>query len=229
MLGNTQVVGVEEKPIQNSSELLELIDYANSFRQTASTEKNDSSSRSHAICRIRIKNPAPEVVEDGILYIVDLAGSEAARDISNHGAERLKETREINISLSILKECIRGVSGIDSAGPAGKQARKTYIPFRQCMLTKVLKHLFDPASSRECRTAVLACVNPSFLDAGATKNTLRYAEMLLLSRPVRKTASYDPAAPSTWNNRNLRGFIESKVGWGLESMQKGHVRQLIYS
>ena len=100
--GNTQLVGAEEKTITSTSELVDLIEYANSFRQTASTQKNDGSSRSHAICRIRIENPAPDAVEDGILYLVDLAGSEAARDIFHHGADRMKETREINIAFAVL-------------------------------------------------------------------------------------------------------------------------------
>jgi kinesin family protein 2/24 len=156
-----------------------LIEVASSFRKTASTEKNEGSSRSHAICRLRIEDPArEEVLDDGILYLIDLAGSEAARDIFNHTSDRMKETREINISLSILKDCIRGMADVHSAATAGQTSKKKYIPFRQSMLTKVLKHVFDPSGSRACRTTVLACINPSFLDTGATKNTLRYAEML---------------------------------------------------
>jgi kinesin family protein 2/24 len=62
-----------------------------------------------------------------------------------------------------------------------KSSRKGYIPFRQSALTRVLKHLFDPCESRKCRATVIACINPSFLDTGASKNTLRYAEMLCKS------------------------------------------------
>lgn len=218
VFGNTQLVGIEEKTVKNASELLELIEYANSFRHTAATEKNDCSSRSHAICRITIENPAPEAknMEDGILYLVDLAGSEPARDIAKHASDRMKETREINISLSMLKECIRGISDLDSASLAEKATKKAYIPFRQSRLTKVLKHLFDPVGRRECRTAVLACVNPSFLDAGATKNTLRYAEMLVVTKPIHRVVSYDPRAPTTWSNQDLRKYIERKVSLSLK-------------
>ncbi|KAJ5640760.1 P-loop containing nucleoside triphosphate hydrolase protein [Penicillium herquei] len=207
-LGSTQLVGIQEHHVRNTDDLLGLVESANKFRQTASTEKNDGSSRSHAICRIRIENPAPEAVEDGILYLIDLAGSEMARDIFNHATDRMKETREINISLSILKDCIRGMAELENAG---KSSKKPYIPFRQSTLTKVLKHLFDPDSSRGCRTSVLACVNPSFLDTGATKNTLRYAEMLRSSQPTQKASAYNPAIPTTWSNKDLRSYIRIKA------------------
>jgi kinesin family protein 2/24 len=114
--------------------------------------------------------------------LIDLAGSEAARDIFSHSTERMKETREINLSLSVLKDCIRAAALSNST--TGKSSKTTYIPFRQSLLTKVLKHLFDPSESRKCMTAVLACINPSFLDTGASRNTMRYAEMLCEPRPA---------------------------------------------
>ncbi|KAF7714022.1 Uncharacterized protein PECH_000530 [Penicillium ucsense] len=183
-LGTTQLVGIQEFQIGSTSELLALLDTANELRKSAPTVKNDGSSRSHAVCRIRFERPSQEPGRDGILYLIDLAGSEAARDVFSHSTERMKETREINMSLSVLKDCIRSMPGMDKGdGPAPSKA---YIPFRQSTLTKVLKHLFDPSESRQCRTTVIACINPSFLDTGASKNTLRYAEMLCQSQPALK-------------------------------------------
>lgn len=176
-LGTTQLVGIQEFSVRSTAEVLALSEKANELRQSAPTVKNDGSSRSHAICRIRIERPSHESAEGGILYLIDLAGSEAARDIFSHSTERLKETREINMSLSVLKDCIRGVADMEKR----KSSKKAYIPFRQSTLTKVLKHLFDPSESRQCRTTVVACINPSFLDTGASKNTMRYAEMLCKS------------------------------------------------
>jgi kinesin family protein 2/24 len=176
---NTQLVGIKEHLVESTAELLALIDKATSFRQTAGTEKNDVSSRSHSICRIRVENltPPPPSLEDGVLYLVDLAGSEAARDIFNHSPARMKETREINKSLSVLKDCIRGIAEANMSA-LRKPPKEPYIPFRHSTLTKVLKHVFDPSGNRDCKTAVLACINPSFLDTAASKNTLRYAHML---------------------------------------------------
>ncbi|KAK4443545.1 P-loop containing nucleoside triphosphate hydrolase protein [Podospora aff. communis PSN243] len=205
-LGTIQLSGAASPAISNTEEALSLIELASSFRRTESTFKNDASSRSHAICRIRVTYPSPttsETTEDstpmkeGFLYLVDLAGSEAARDVATHGADRMRETKEINMSLSVLKDCIRGRAEFDvfakpgtgsgsGSGPRSGPQRKgkgkkppPRIPFRQSALTKVLKHVFDTSTSgRECRTVVIACVNPSLGDVAATKNTLRYAEML---------------------------------------------------
>jgi len=177
--GVTQMVGANEHQIKNKQEIKSLIDHANSFRRTAPTLKNDASSRSHAICRIRIRRP--DTNTDGFLYMVDLAGSESARDVAVHGPDRMRETREINVSLSVLKDCIRGKAQADTqlaSGNMSSRSKLPYIPFRQSALTRVLKHVFDPASTRLCKTVVIACVNPSLADVGSTKNTLRFAELL---------------------------------------------------
>jgi kinesin family member 2/24 len=177
--GTTQLAGVTETRIGARDDMLNLIESAASHRRTASTLRNDASSRSHAICRVCITNPAEN--SDGYLYLIDLAGSEAARDISVHGPERMRETREINMSLSVLKDCIRGKAEADASKSADKQtseSKKPYVPIRRSALTKVLKHVFDPAESRACKTIVIACLNPSLADAGSSKNTLRYAELL---------------------------------------------------
>jgi kinesin family protein 2/24 len=210
--GNTQMAGALEHRVTDKDALLQFIEAAAFLRRTAPTLKNDTSSRSHAICRLRFENPLLPSAEDGLLYLVDLAGSEAARDKTEHDTTRMKEAKEINTSLSVLKDCIRGRALADADAFAGKASRKpAYVPFRQSTLTKTLKHVFDPASARSCKTVVVACVNPCLADVGASKNTLRYAEMLrvLVSRP--KAAEYSPTVPATWNNEQLRDWIERNV------------------
>jgi kinesin family protein 2/24 len=195
-LGVTQLTGVREHLVESGDEMMTLIERAASFRRTAPTAKNDASSRSHGICRIRINNPLTN--SHGLLYLVDLAGSEAARDVAVHGADRMRETREINMSLSVLKDCIRGKVQADalkfSGGPKSKQKKPPHIPFRQSALTKILKHIFDPNGKRACKTVVIACVNPSLADVGPSKNTLRYAEMLRVVVPSTKNTSASGAA-----------------------------------
>ncbi|KAK7958567.1 P-loop containing nucleoside triphosphate hydrolase protein [Apiospora saccharicola] len=184
--GVTRLVGANECFVKAHADVQDLIERATKFRRTAPTLKNDDSSRSHSICRIRIKHGRV----DGFLYLVDLAGSEGARDVAVHGADRMRETREINISLSVLKDCIRGRAQADaiaeasrSRPAAAKKKQAPHIPFRQSALTKVLKHVFDPAGGRASKTAVIACVNPSLADVGPSKNTLRYAEILRVTAP----------------------------------------------
>ena len=219
--GITQWAGANEFPVRDRQEVMDLIERAACFRRTASTMKNDASSRSHSICRIRIRtaDPSADSSADGLLYLVDLAGSEAARDVAAHGADRMRETREINMSLSVLKDCIRGKTQLDALGRGGDgtkpklQQKKPHIPFRHCTLTKVLKHVFDPAGGRACKTVVLACVNPSLGDAAPSKNTLRYAEMLRVLVPAAGKPQSNPAAPMTWTNAELKNWITKNVSF----------------
>jgi kinesin family protein 2/24 len=170
------------------------------FRKSAATFKNDSSSRSHAIWRIRIINKDVPETPDGLLFLIDLAGSEFARDYQTHTDAQKKESRDINMSLSTLKDCIRG-----------RAMMEKHIPFRHSALTKVLKHVFDPKGDRGCKTAVLACVNPSASDVGPGKNTLRFAEMLKVPVPKPKPMVYHPEVPKTWTNAQLQEWITKNV------------------
>jgi kinesin family protein 2/24 len=212
--GESQLVGAVEQKPATSAELLELIERSMSFRKTAATLKNNTSSRSHAVCRIRISNKDLPEAPDGLFFLVDLAGSELGTDSKEHSEERMKETREINVSLSTLKDCIRGRAVwnvAETVGPGNKRPPKVHIPFRSSVLTKVLKHVFDVKGERYCKTAVLACVKPNASDAGASKNTLRYAELLRVPMPSGNPRAYNPNIPSTWSNKELAAWIQNNV------------------
>lgn len=183
--GDINLGGIAECRVSNREEVDSVLDQAAAFRCTAPTLRNDSSSRSHSICRIRIKCSDTIGRRDGLLYLVDLAGSEAARDVVQHGAERMRETKEINMSLSVLKDCVRGKCEQEALCRTGRNGRnKVHVPIRQSTLTKVLKHVFDTNQERACRTVMIACINPSLADVGPSKNTLRYTEMLRGSTQV---------------------------------------------
>ncbi|KAK8091228.1 kinesin motor domain-containing protein [Apiospora phragmitis] len=202
--GVQQLVGAQECTVQEHADVQDLIERATAFRRSAPTLKNDDSSRSHSICRIRIQKHDGGGGKDGFLYLVDLAGSEGARDVAVHGADRMRETREINISLSVLKDCIRGRALADAMAEkaasrqqqgtgAIKKKQPPHIPFRQSALTKVLKHVFDPAGGRACKTAVIA----SWRTSGLSKNTLRYAEILRVTPPSSAAVATTAPASST--------------------------------
>lgn len=216
-LGATQMVGAQENQVFNADDMRAVVERATSFRRTAPTLKNPASSRSHAICRIRIRDTTND--SDGLLYLVDLAGSEAARDVAVHGADRMRETKQINISLSVLKDCIRAKAEADTAATTlDKEEKKlgqkvSHIPFRQSALTRLLKHVFDPASTRACRTIVIACVNPSLADVGPTKNTLRFAELLRVQVPVTDEGGTESKSATHWTNTQLKEWIKENVSW----------------
>ncbi|KAJ4356070.1 uncharacterized protein N0V89_004097 [Didymosphaeria variabile] len=211
-LGATQLVGAQENQVFNVDDMKAVVERATSLRRTAPTLKNPASSRSHAICRIRIRNT--ENGSDGLLYMVDLAGSEAARDVAVHGADRMRETKQINISLSVLKDCIRAKAEADTATTLHRERlgpKVPHIPFRQSALTRVLKHVFDPASTRGCKTIVIACVNPSLADVGSTKNTLRFAELLRVLVPLTDESDTEKQSAMHWTNMQLREWIKENV------------------
>jgi kinesin family member 2/24 len=58
--------------------MLQIIDFGHSERTTHCTAANDTSSRSHAICQIKVRDASDKTI--GKLLIVDLAGSERAGD-----------------------------------------------------------------------------------------------------------------------------------------------------
>ncbi len=76
-----KVVGLTETPIADVEELMNVIHYGLSCRQTGTTAANAESSRSHAILQISIRNPQNKL--HGKLSFIDLAGSERGADHMN--------------------------------------------------------------------------------------------------------------------------------------------------
>lgn len=122
----------------------------------------------------------------------------------------MKESKEINVSLSVLKDCIRGKIEADALIGVARKNRP-YVPFRQSALTKILKHVFDPAGTRICKNVIMACVNPCLADISASRNTLRYAELLRVFVSQTKEPVFDAAVPMTWTNAKLREWITTNV------------------
>ena len=63
--GHVNVINTKEIKIESAEECLKIINEAMSHRKTATTFKNDTSSRSHAVFSIRVKNLKHKSVEDG--------------------------------------------------------------------------------------------------------------------------------------------------------------------
>ncbi|CAK79038.1 unnamed protein product (macronuclear) [Paramecium tetraurelia] len=160
---NIQIQGLVEKPSESEQELFQLMELANSVRTTHATVANDTSSRSHSICQIAIRQGYSDI---GKLILVDLAGSERAQDTQSNNRQRRLEGAEINKSLLALKECIRAM---DSG--------QGHVPFRASKLTLVLRDSFT-AKSNKSRIIMIACISPGSSSADHSLNTLRYADRL---------------------------------------------------
>ncbi len=159
----------------------EIIDYGNSVRVTQSTQSNDESSRSHAICQINVYSNARSGCKLGQLMLVDLAGSERGQDTHSNNRARRLEGAEINKSLLSLKECIR-------AFDQKKKGSKVHVPFRASKLTMVLRDSFI-SKQKAVKIIMIACVNPSSNCSDHTLNTLRYAGRLKSSFIQGKSAN----------------------------------------
>ena len=54
-----------EVPVETPEQFREVVSRAMASRTTATTFKNDTSSRSHAICSVRVENTRFSAAEDG--------------------------------------------------------------------------------------------------------------------------------------------------------------------
>ncbi|KAJ3088554.1 hypothetical protein HK102_008487 [Quaeritorhiza haematococci] len=160
MAGSINVKDCTEHKVTSSEEMLALISRGASNRLTRDTGKNDRSSRSHAVFRVRIVNERVPEAEDGWLYLVDLSGSESAADAAKHDRVRILETKEINKSLATLKECVRNRA---LAAGANGDSPYVHIPYRSSKLTFLLKDVFELTTRKPCRTFVIANVSSRYV------------------------------------------------------------------
>ena len=170
--GEVYVSGLTSRRVHSPHEIGALMEYASSRRTVASTALNAVSSRSHAVCILRIKGVvvSPGGVEStsttfaSKLTIVDLAGSERMKKSGAQG-DRQKECININKSLLVLGQVISALAEQDK-----KNAWKP--PYRNSKLT----HLLQDSLGGNSRTILLACISPSDSNQEESINTLRYAE-----------------------------------------------------
>ena len=122
-----------------------MIEFAHSERTTHATASNDTSSRSHAICQIQIKEGNGKLM--GKLFLVDLAGSERS---AYTGKTANKESIDINKSLFTLRQVITALT------ENAQKNQQQYIPYRESKLTCLLKQSLGGNSF----CLMIACLNP---------------------------------------------------------------------
>ncbi|KFM13312.1 Kinesin-like KIF18B, partial [Aptenodytes forsteri] len=152
----------------SAEQLLEMLANGNKNRTQHPTDANATSSRSHAIFQIYVKQQdriggLTQDLQVAKMSLIDLAGSERA-SVTNTKGERLREGANINRSLLALINVINAL--------ADAKSKKTHIPYRDSKLTRLLK---DDSFGVTCRTIMIAAVSPSVLAYEDTYNTLKYA------------------------------------------------------
>jgi kinesin family protein C1 len=142
-----RVTDINVVTLISPSQVRSLLAIAQSHRSVASTLMNERSSRSHSVFTLRVSGTNSVTGEkcDGSLNLVDLAGSERLKEVG-HGLmggtsteadkDRLKETQNINRSLSALGDVIAALG--ESGRPGAANGEKHHIPYRNSKVGQIL-------------------------------------------------------------------------------------------
>ncbi|KAF5850501.1 hypothetical protein GGP41_002756 [Bipolaris sorokiniana] len=141
----------------------EILETASKNRTVAATKANMRSSRSHSVFILRLvgTNEITGERSEGTLNLVDLAGSERLEHSKVEGA-RLKETQNINKSLSCLGDVINALGSAKEGG---------HIPYRNSKLTYLLQYSLGGNS----KTLMFVMVSPLQAHLQETITSLKFA------------------------------------------------------
>ena len=163
------IQGAECIKVNSEKEAFRLINSGNKRRTEKQTDRNQFSSRSHAILQIYLEIQDQKSGDNNIkfnndvsfgkLYLVDLAGSEKTSGSVNIKSNT--ETGSINKSLLALSKCINLIVS----------QNKKFIPFRESKLTRILQ---EPLSGNG-RIVLIATLSPAVLNFDETMFTLQFA------------------------------------------------------
>ncbi|CAL4890923.1 unnamed protein product [Urochloa decumbens] len=159
--GVHHVPGLVEARVTNMNEAWEVLQTGSKARAVGSTNANEHSSRSHCIHCVMVKgeNLANGECTKSKLWLIDLAGSERVAKTEVQG-DRLKETQNINKSLSALGDVISALA-----------TKNSHIPFRNSKLT----HLLQDSLSGDSKTLMFVQISPNENDVGETLCSLNFA------------------------------------------------------
>ncbi|KRZ75345.1 Kinesin-like protein KIF18B, partial [Trichinella papuae] len=135
---------------KSTEEMTEILIEGNKRRTQHPTDKNQESSRSHAVFQVTLKQTSkiPGIVKEVLfskLSMIDLAGSERCQKAGLMSA-RQREGSNINRSLLALANCISALS---------EGRRGAHVPYRDSKLTRILKD----SLSGKCYTIMIATIN----------------------------------------------------------------------
>lgn len=176
------VQNLTDEPVKSYEDIERLMKMGDMNRTTASTKMNDTSSRSHAVFTLTLKQIQHDIATDSTIErlarmrLVDLAGSERANRTEATG-QRLREGGNINQSLTTLGRVIAALADPKRHKPSRSNGiqnqtkrRAEVVPYRDSVLTWLLKDSLGGNS----KTAMVACISPT--DYEETLSTLRYAD-----------------------------------------------------
>ncbi|KAF9900006.1 kinesin-like nuclear fusion protein [Linnemannia zychae] len=159
--GKTTITDITTVVLTSAEKVTALLKKAAHNRSVGSTQMNERSSRSHCVFTLRLqgKNSITDESSEGVLNLIDLAGSER---LSQSGAtgDRLRETQAINKSLSCLGDVIYAIANKDP-----------HVPYRNSKLTYLLQNSLGGNS----KTLMFVNISPLQSNFNETLCSLRFA------------------------------------------------------
>ncbi|XP_078697870.1 uncharacterized protein LOC144925654 [Branchiostoma floridae x Branchiostoma belcheri] len=172
-------------------------------RREQRTKRNQRSSRSHMIIQMDViqtktvqweasKQPLVRQDRAASLFMVDLAGSETEDDAALSDLTRA-EGRKIRLSLYTLKRVVAALSD---------RKRGKHVPYRESVLTKLLKHCLDGTS----QTVIVATCDRTSGSVLENMSTLNFAQSC-------KKVSISPKANRNELSELLERTIRERNAW----------------
>ncbi|KAK3287467.1 hypothetical protein CYMTET_5021 [Cymbomonas tetramitiformis] len=168
------VEGLTKHTVLVYEDVCEKLEVGLQARTIAGTKMNAGSSRAHTICQLHITRTnltstsrARAIDTSSLINLVDLAGSERVAEAGTaDNVVRIKESVNINKSLTALGQCIRALSE--------GRADSKHVPYRDSQLTWLLKN----SLGGNAKTIMVAAVAPGSSEYAETLSTLRYADRM---------------------------------------------------
>ncbi|KAJ1657844.1 kinesin-like nuclear fusion protein [Dispira simplex] len=159
--GKTMVTDLTSVELDSPENVHQLLKRATQNRAVAATQCNERSSRSHSVFTLRLNghNNITNETSEGVLNLIDLAGSERLSQSGSTG-DRLKETQAINKSLSSLGDVIYAIANRDN-----------HVPYRNSKLTYLLQNSLGGNS----KTLMFVNISPLTTNFQETLCSLRFA------------------------------------------------------
>ena len=182
--GNFHLRNLSAHRATNEEEALNLLFLGDTNRTVSETPMNLASSRSHCIFTLYMESrkPGEETVRRSKLNLVDLAGSERSGKTGIEGSV-FRESRFINVSLLFLEQVIIALQEQAAGG------ERQHVPYRSSLMTACLKD----SLGGNCRTTMVATVNPSDEHLDESISTCRFAQRVaMISNEVSINEELDP-------------------------------------
>jgi hypothetical protein len=174
--GMVVIKNVKMVTVATAEECMKLFNKGNKKRHVGGTKMNAESSRSHLIFAVIVEvlNKQTRKVTRGKLSLIDLAGSERVGK-TGASADRLREAKSINMSLSALGNVIRALSSPNDG----------MIPYRSNKLTLLMRDSLGGTA----KTLMFVNMSPSAYNTDETMSSLVYASQVkMITNSAHKSA-----------------------------------------